>query len=76
VSKTVRCSRCKRKARGHNWGDWNVAYSNGYVVGYLCPRCQTPEETREAVENLVRYDYSTLKVLPDGRKVMKERSYN
>lgn len=45
----VRCSRCGRRMRSA--AGWNAVFHLGYVTGYLCPDCQTPEENAEAVVN-------------------------
>lgn len=41
----VKCKKCKCKARDLN--DWDVAAERGYVVGFVCPRCQVPIEKPE-----------------------------
>ncbi|WP_336879883.1 hypothetical protein [Rhodococcus globerulus] len=53
--KAARCRRCNRRYRGK--GEWNCVASRGVIVGYLCPRCQTPEENAEAEINFATTDY-------------------
>lgn len=55
MTAVIRCSRCRRRYRGH--GDWNVVVSAGVVTGYLCPGCQTPEENAEATIHEATLDY-------------------
>lgn len=52
----VRCDRCGR--RMGNGEDWNVAFSVGNAAGYLCPDCQTNDESLEAQVDEVLTDYS------------------
>lgn len=49
------CSRCTSVFVGR--GDWNVTVKRGYVVGLLCPNCQTSEEYTEAEINRATIDY-------------------
>lgn len=42
----IRCLRCNRRQRSGI--GWNVELHQGLPVFYLCPDCQTPEETAEA----------------------------
>ena len=58
MTKTIRCDRCNRRYRNQN--DWNVTVKNGYIVGHLCPDCQTPEEYTEAAINEATTDYGML----------------
>jgi hypothetical protein len=51
-ARVVMCKRCtattfldKPKA------GWNMVYDKGYLTGYLCPGCQSPEENAEAEIN-------------------------
>ncbi len=50
------CDRCDRRTR--NVAGWNVTLEGGLPVGYLCPRCQTPEENAEAEVNEATTDYT------------------
>ena len=44
------CMRCNRDIRdSEDQAEWNAAMSDGRVVGFVCPDCQTPEENAEAV---------------------------
>lgn len=49
------CSRCASVFVGR--GDWNVTVKRGYVIGLLCPNCQTTEENAEAEINEATTDY-------------------
>lgn len=51
----IRCDRCRKRYRNH--GDWNVIFQSGFIVGYLCPKCQTVEENAEAVVNESTINY-------------------
>jgi hypothetical protein len=51
----TRCDRCRKRYRG--CGDWNLVVRQGFIVGHLCPTCQTPEENAEAVINEATIDY-------------------
>lgn len=51
----IKCDRCGRRYRGS--GDWNFMLQSGYVIGTICPTCQTPEENAEAVINEATTDY-------------------
>ena len=68
----VTCDRCKRSAKAEKAAAamWNVTIKDGQAVGYLCPRCQTPEEHLEAavneVEDFAPRDGGPVAVLPDG----------
>lgn len=61
--KINRCSRCNRRMRSGN--GWNVDVRGGYVTGFICPGCQTPEENAEAVINEATTEYGG--VDPYGR---------
>lgn len=79
MSKTIRCDRCNRRRRNVASPDgqrWNDVWKDGYVVGHLCPDCQTPDENSEAIDNMGRFDYSTMTKTPDGRSRLKYRSSN
>ncbi|GAA1078068.1 hypothetical protein [Tsukamurella spumae] len=51
----IKCSRCRRRYRGH--GDWNITVKASVIVGHLCPDCQTPEENAEAEIHDATLDY-------------------
>ncbi|MFC9769333.1 hypothetical protein [Rhodococcus jostii] len=55
MAEVVRCSRCRRRLRRDT--GWNVTMSGGRPAGYLCPRCQTPDEHAEAEINEATTDY-------------------
>lgn len=61
----VRCSRCHRRCV--NDKDWNTMWKQGVLVGFVCPDCQTPEESLEARVNQSVYDYDRMQSDPDGR---------
>lgn len=64
------CYRCRRRLLNLNGPDaarWNVVVRDGYVMGCLCPSCQTSSENSEAERNLDRYDYENGSLLADGR---------
>ncbi|MFN3007399.1 hypothetical protein ACK12G_29380 [Mycolicibacterium wolinskyi] len=50
-TKVVKCSRCRKRHRGQD--GWNEDYIAGLVIGYVCPDCQTSEESIGAQVNLV-----------------------
>lgn len=54
---TVRanCMRCARRYRAFTKEAerWNVDYRSGFIMGLLCPGCQTVEENLEAEINLI-----------------------
>jgi hypothetical protein len=50
------CSRCGRRPRDDT--GWNVALEDGYAVGFICPECQTAEESVQAELNDAILDYS------------------
>lgn len=59
----IRCSQCDRRMRREVEADgqqWNAVYRLGYVVGHLCPQCQTPEENAEAEVNAALSSSGTL----------------
>ena len=55
-SSCTHCMRCRRKYRGR--GEWNMVFAEGFVTGVVCPSCQSPEESAEAVINEATLDYS------------------
>lgn len=63
----VRCSRCRAKVKVKRAENWNATFSEGLLVGFLCPRCQTPEEHLEAEVNFATLDYSSVETDPLGR---------
>jgi hypothetical protein len=55
-TKTIRCTRCRKRWRGPGSQDsnlWNADLIAGLIVGHLCPDCQTAEENLGAEVNLV-----------------------
>lgn len=56
MSKTVRCDRCRRRARG-SANAWNVTMDRGVIIGHTCPACQTAEENAEAEINEATLEY-------------------
>jgi hypothetical protein len=53
------CDRCSRRARSLlAMAEWNVVVEHGVVIGLLCDRCQTPEESIEADVNHALLDYN------------------
>lgn len=68
MTKVIKCDRCSRRYRGS--GDWNVQMSRGVPVGYLCPDCQTPDESVEAEIHQATLDYD---VNPLGRFVARPK---
>ena len=63
AAKVVRCDRCRRRCR--NTAGWNSDLIAGLVVGYLCPRCQTPQEDLEAELNLITGDTVGYAIKPE-----------
>lgn len=51
-----RCSRCNKRI--HKDPGSNMTVRKGILVGFICSRCQTPDETAEAVINESTLDYS------------------
>ena len=45
-AKVIKCDRCRKRCR--NMDGWNTDFVAGFVVGYVCPDCQTPQEDLEA----------------------------
>ncbi|NMN01322.1 hypothetical protein G1C96_1911 [Bifidobacterium sp. DSM 109958] len=68
-AKTYRCSRCHRRYRdtAKDADLWNAVFRDGRMTGVLCPDCQTAGEDLEASVNDAMIDYSTTRLLPDGR---------
>ncbi|AOT57753.1 MULTISPECIES: hypothetical protein [Streptomyces] len=64
------CTRCTRAC----WKDaddsarWNIEFSQGRPVGYLYPKCQTPEENAEAEVKAATLDYANTVPDVDGRQ--------
>ncbi|OAH41764.1 hypothetical protein AYJ66_07270 [Dietzia cinnamea] len=65
--KVIKCGRCRKRCR--NAEGWNAVYAQGYITGYLCPKCQTPEESLEAQVNEATLDYSKSFIDEFGRQV-------
>ncbi|SLH95776.1 Uncharacterised protein [Mycobacteroides abscessus subsp. massiliense] len=57
MAKPNKCSRCQRRLRNNTEG-WNVIVADGYVTGFLCPHCQSPQENAEAEINEATLDYT------------------
>lgn len=70
TDKARKWSRCQKRYR--NQPDWNFTARRGYIVGYLCPDCQTPEENAEAEINLATLDYGRDQL---GRIVARPRTH-
>jgi hypothetical protein len=51
MSKVLKCSRCGRRFRERQQGEWNAVMEDGRMVGVVCSDCQTLEENAEAVIN-------------------------
>lgn len=56
------CERCGRKLHesASDYATWNVVFKSGYVTGYVCPGCQTREESEGADANAAELEGSTL----------------
>jgi len=65
MEQIIKCDRCGKRYRGH--GDWNIVYHDGYVTGFICPGCQTPEENAEAAFKALTLDYSRRQLDEYGR---------
>lgn len=63
----IRCSRCRTKVKVKRAESWNATFSEGVIAGYLCPRCQTPDEHLEAEINFATLDYSRIETDALGR---------
>lgn len=54
----IKCHECgKRLRRITSECAWNAIFSDGAIVGYLCPGCQTPTQNAEAVVNQATLQY-------------------
>lgn len=54
----IKCTRCRRRMRRED--GWNCTFNAGRPTGeFLCPDCQTPEESIEAKVNEATLDYSS-----------------
>lgn len=51
-----RCSRCTRRIRKDRGA--NMMMRQGILVGFICSRCQSPEESAEAAINDATLDYT------------------
>ncbi|EYT51538.1 hypothetical protein H483_0118070 [Dietzia sp. UCD-THP] len=69
--KVIKCDRCRKRCR--NDEGWNAVYEDGFVIGYLCPKCQTSEESLEAQVNDATLDYSKTFIDELGRHVSPVR---
>lgn len=55
TTRTMRCTRCRKVCR-EMYG-WNMDLKAGMVAGFICPRCQTPEENAEAEVHAATLEY-------------------
>ena len=62
-----RCSSCSRRVK-HD-PEANVVFDAGRFVGFLCSRCQTPEQHLEAAVNEATIDYAATTVDAFGRAI-------
>lgn len=69
--KVTKCSRCRKRMRRDD--GWNVVYSKGFLTGYVCPGCQSPEENAEAEINEATIDYTAGRVDQFGRLWAKSK---
>jgi hypothetical protein len=69
-TKIIRCKRCGKRQRNND--GWNSEFIAGYLIGYLCPACQTPEEDIEAAVREVVDDYSGCHQLPFNKDTLYE----
>ncbi len=67
LPKVAICDRCRRRPGKRDLDRWNAVFRDGVVVGFLCPDCQTPEESTEAEINEATIDYGKPISLSDGR---------
>jgi len=71
MAKVIKCSRCgKRMRRGDGW---NMSFRRGFLIGYLCPECQSPEENAEAEINEATLDYAAGFLDQSGRQWAKSK---
>lgn len=68
-----RCSRCNRRINKDP--DANLTMKSGYLVGFICSRCQTPEENAEAVINEATVDYSSWTTNAFGQSVGRSKGW-
>ncbi len=56
----ARCDRCGARFRTQASAKkqlWNAVFEGGEIVGFLCPDCQTADESAEATINEATLDY-------------------
>jgi hypothetical protein len=72
----IRCDRCGRRCRNPRAlaDTWNSVWRVGYLTGFLCPDCQTPEESTEAEINGATLDYETMRFDQFGRASCKAKN--
>ncbi len=52
IPRRLMCKRCPATTDLHKPdARWNAVWDKGYLTGFLCPDCQTPEENAEAEIN-------------------------
>lgn len=52
----IHCDRCGTWTRAGKSEGWNTVWRKGYIKGFLCPKCQTPEENAEAEINEATFE--------------------
>ncbi|WP_158707705.1 hypothetical protein [Janibacter massiliensis] len=62
-----RCSSCSRRVK--NDPEANVVFDAGRFAGFLCSRCQTPEQHLEATVNEATVDYAAMTTDAFGRAI-------
>jgi len=71
MAKVIKCSRCRRRMRRDD--GWNMTFRGGFLIGHLCPECQSPEENAEAEINEATLDYAAGFFDQSGRQWAKSK---
>ena len=62
IMSTAKCQRCGCLYQdSNNKEQWNMDLWHGMLMGFICPDCQTDEESIEAETNAATVDYSKCK---------------
>jgi hypothetical protein len=67
----LRCMRCKNHTRGNRADGWNSIVKNGRMAGHICPVCQTPEESEQAMRRMAGIE-PTLRSSTTGEEFVVE----
>ncbi|WP_233288920.1 hypothetical protein [Kitasatospora sp. MBT63] len=68
ITNPLRCSGCARShAAASDQSEWNGDYAKGVLRAVICPGCQTPAQSVEALVNAALIGPGTISRTPDGR---------